>query len=153
MRTQGGQANYTGDWLQQNIEARINENYLFVKPKLFQQSKTDHTRIYTRQYPLCNSIYGTPLKCDFIIYDEEKWPNGLVIEAKWQERAGSVDEKYPYLVLNINHQYETPCVIVLDGQGYKPGAEKWLRAQAGAGNLLHVFGLVEFQRWANSGSL
>jgi hypothetical protein len=33
--------------------------------------------------------------------NQTKFSDGLIIECKWQESAGSVDEKYPFVVLNI----------------------------------------------------
>jgi hypothetical protein len=38
---------------------------------------------------------------------------------------------------------------MLDGKGYKKGAEKWLRSQVGNNNFLNVFNMVEFTAWAN----
>jgi hypothetical protein len=64
-----------------------------------------------------------------------------------------VDEKYPYLVLNIQMQYQSPTILVLDGGGYKKGAERWVRSQAGHGNLLHVLNMNEFATWVNKGNL
>ncbi len=90
--------------------------------------------------------------CDFIVYHPEKWPMGLWIEAKWQQSGGSVDEKYPYLVANLKKYPAYHSIIVLDGGGYKAGAEAWLRTQTD-GILLHVFNMVQFQIWTNKGNL
>ena len=47
------------------------------------------------------------------------------VEAKWQQAAGSVDEKYPYMLLNGIYQYpEKEIIFVVDGGGYKPGARR-----------------------------
>jgi len=109
--------------------------------------------IYTRKFHIGKSIYETNQYCDFILYHPEKWPKNLVIESKWQQVGGSVDEKYPYLVLNIQLKYPCPTILLLDGGGYKSGAEKWIRASAGHGNLLQVFNMQEFQAWTNKGNL
>jgi hypothetical protein len=108
--------------------------------------------MYVPQYPLCKGIYETDLKCDFVIFHPTKHPNRLVIEAKWQQAVGSVDEKFPYLVANIRERYPYATVIVLDGGGYKPTAERWLRAQVGV-KLLKVMNMREFQIWSNSEAL
>lgn len=50
------------------------------------------------------------------------WPDGLVIQCKWQASSGSVEEKYPFEVLNIQKD-EYPTIIVLDGGGYSKGSE------------------------------
>ncbi len=98
---------------------------------------------------ICLSIYGTPVKVDLYVTPCARWPLGLAIESKWQEAGGSVDEKYPFLVANIKERYPCPCIVILDGGGYRPGAARWLRAQADAQKLLHVFTLAEFLTWSN----
>ena len=102
---------------------------------------------YRRQYPVGKGIYGTQRKVDFCVWGSKPAPDGLIIEVKWQHRAGSVDEKFPYLVENIAlHPY--PTIIVLDGDGFKPSAREWLIRQAGRRkNLLAVFRLGEFVSW------
>lgn len=45
---------------------------------------------------------------------------------------------------------DTPNVYL--GGGYKKQAETWLRNQVG-NNLLHVFNMGEFQKWANKGKI
>ena len=90
--------------------------------------------------------------CDFHLFHPEKHPDGLIIESKWQQSVGSVDEKYPYLVLNIKTKYPAKTIIILDGRGYKPKAKIWLRSQIG-NNLIAVFDMSEFQVWANKGGL
>ena len=76
----------------------------------------------------------------------------MVIESKWQQSSGSVDEKFPYLVLNIRERYPCATIIVLDGGGFKKGAEEWLRRQVND-KLVHVFNMMEFQKWSNSDEL
>ncbi len=50
------------------------------------------------------------------------------IECKWQQSAGSVDEKLPYLYLNaIEQMPEEDIIILIDGKGWKPGAIQWLK--------------------------
>ena len=109
--------------------------------------------IFTRRFDVGLSIYNTRQYCDFIIYHPERWPDNLIIESKWQQRSGSVDEKYPYLILNINMQYKSPTILLLAGSGYKKGAEHWIRSQVGTGNLRHVFNMPEFAAWVNGGNI
>ena len=74
-----------------------------------------------------------------------------MIEAKWQQVGGTVDEKYPYFVMNIwSSEYST--ILVLDGGGYREGAEQWLRSMQKQ-NLIHVFDMGEFQGWVNRGCI
>jgi hypothetical protein len=152
--TQGKKANYTGSALEKYILSRLEERgYTFVPPQKFIPACYLEQPIYSRKYHVGDSIYETPQYCDFILYHPIKWPLKLVIESKWQQGPGSVDEKYPYLVLNIQSHYTSPTILVLGGGGYKKGAEKWLRSQAGKGNLLHVFSMEQFATWANNENL
>jgi hypothetical protein len=152
---QGGtQANYTGTILDQLILARLYEQgYTYVDRNRFMPTRFLEQPIFSRKFHIGSSIYDTPQYCDFVAYHPQKWPNNLVIESKWQEVGGSVDEKYPYLVLNIQMKYITPTILILDGGGYKKGAEKWIRDQAGHGNLLLVFNMLQFTAWVNKGNL
>jgi hypothetical protein len=105
-------------------------------------------RLFVAQYPIGASIYGLPLLTDFWVRGAPGYPEGLAIEVKWQQSTGSVDEKFPYLVLNIQQCYPCPALVVADGGGQRPGALRWLRG-AVSGNLLAVYSLAEFMAWAN----
>lgn len=152
---QGGtRANYTGTVLERFILSRFAERgYTFIMRDRFTPARLLGQPIFTRHFHVGQSIYGTPQYCDFIVYHPERWPDNLIIESKWQQTGGSVDEKYPYLILNINMQYKCPTILLLDGGGYKPGAERWIRSQMGNGNLLHVFNMREFAAWVNKDHL
>ena len=108
--------------------------------------------VFTTQYLIGQTIYNTDLKIDFFVYHPSKFPDGLIIEFKWQQAGGSVDGKYPYLVANLLKNQKA-SVIVLDGDGYRPGAKRWLEDQALKNDKLRVFDLISFTQWANSGSL
>ena len=108
--------------------------------------------IYARQVESGRNIYGKTRRVDVILYHPRKWPKCLVIQCKWQASGGSVDEKYPFEVLNIQQSgYET--IMVLDGGGYSSGAAQWLRGQAGKNMLKHVFDMGDFQRFASRGDI
>ena len=148
------QANYTGTVLEQFISGRLSERgHRFVPRNRFSAGRILGQPIYTRKFHVGQSIYGTEQYCDFICYHPERWPDDLIIESKWQQGGGSVDEKYPYLVLNIQYRYRCPTVLVLDGGGYKRGAERWIRDQVGHGNFRHIFNMAEFAAWANNDNL
>ncbi len=150
---QGTRANFTGNALEKVIyNALVDKGYEFLKKNKFDPALCLKQPIFTTKYLVGKGVYDTDIYCDFILYHPEKHPKCLVIESKWQESRGSVDEKYPYLVLNIHNKYPYPTIIVLDGEGYKKGAEVWLRKQKN-GNLIHVFNMMEFQRWSNKDGL
>lgn len=102
-----------------------------------------------RQKVVCTGIYGTEIRADFVIGPCRQFPNGLIVESKWQDATGSVDEKFPYLVENIRTRYPAPCIVVLDGNGYRPGAADWMRRQVDGRKLIGVFTFTEFRVWCN----
>ena len=105
--------------------------------------------IYVKQHVIGPTIYGTDRRVDFLLHGEKLFPFDecdLVVECKWQSSSGSVDEKFPYLVKNIALS-QKPTIIILDGGGYRPGAEKWLRAQVDEQEFLEaVVNLGEFEQ-------
>ena len=146
---QGTRANYTGDALEEVIyNTLVRKGYQYIDKRQFESARYLDQPVFATQYFIAKSIYETELFCDFILYHPQKHPHCMVIESKWQESSGSVDEKYPYMVYNIREKYPCATIVVLDGGGYKKGAEKWLRAQEDD-KLLHVFNMMEFQKWSN----
>jgi hypothetical protein len=105
---------------------------------------------YAKQVYIGTGIYQTALKVDFYVVGLSPSPSGLIIECKWQESGGSVDEKFPYLNLNIQQSYAAPTIVVIGGEGMREGAIKWLRQQVTYNrNLLGVYSLDRFIAWAN----
>ena len=82
---------------------------------------------YKPQVHVGESIYGTKRTVDFVA-EVPGYPDGLVLQIKYQAIAGSVDEKFPYEVLCIDAG-NMPTAIVLDGGGYKQKAAAWLKDQ------------------------
>ena len=153
-KSQGGKGNMTGRRLENHIELALQEcGYvkIFEKNVSIRALENLTQPCYARQVNIGNSIYGTNLKSDFMLFHPQKWPMGLVIEVKWQQRSGTVDEKFPYLVMNI-WSSELQTILILDGGGYREGAERWVRSMQ-KHNLLYVFSLVEFITWVNQGNL
>lgn len=151
--TQGGTANYTGGVLEAFVKARLSERkYSQVPGRRFEAAKGLGQAIYATQFVLCTGIYGTPIRCDFLLFRPNKECPSLAIETKWQQTSGTADEKYPYLVANIKDCYPCPAIVLLDGEGYRQGAARWIKAQCDS-KLLHVFTMGEFTKWANRGGL
>jgi site-specific DNA-adenine methylase len=151
---QGGfTANYTGNRLQNFVEhTLVEKGYTFIDKKKFIPATYLEQPIYSKQFFLGQSIYGTNSYCDFILYHPEKYKDCLVVECKWQQSGGSVDEKYPYLIMNIQMKYPHKAILLLDGGGYKKTAKAWIKSQIG-NNLINVFDMTEFQKWANQGHI
>lgn len=128
--SQGARANRSGHSAEQIIACVLKE----------------HGFSFKRQYKICDSIYGHPVRIDFFIENVEGYPNGLAIECKWQDVSGSIDEKFPYLVLNIKEKFPCPAVIMIDGSGQRYGSLEWIRSQVDA-KLIAVFTISEFLSW------
>ena len=152
-KSSGNFANQTGKNLEAFIEERIKSaGYKYVEPAQFQKMMAMKQPIYTKQRVAGKDLYGKSHKVDFQLYNELKWGNQLVIESKWQQSGGSVEEKYPFLVLSIR-QIGIPTIIVLDGKGYSDGARQWLKSRVGSDALEHVLDMSEFQTFVNNGLL
>lgn len=153
----GLQANHSGNALERFVEHTLKEKgyteFINHKDQVFAMRDTIGGKQYSRQ-PWCGlSIYDTKRKCDFLVINQAKFPEGLIIECKWQESSGSVDEKYPFTVHNIM-KIGVPTVILIDGGGYKKSALTWLRSQAGKERaLIGVYTMSEFQGEVNRGFL
>lgn len=153
MEQGGARANKTGKSLEEFITHELEESdYLRIERIKWKTSLYLDQPVYTRQLYLCKSIYDTAVFGDFVIFHPEKYPECLVIESKWQQSAGSVDEKYPFLVKNIKTKYPYDAIVVIDGGGQKSGAIKWMKDQIG-GRLKNVFSMAEFHKWVNTGNL
>lgn len=131
--TQGGRANSNGTSAENTIFDIL--------------ARKGHTP--ERQRNIGFGIYGTALRADIYLSTVRRYPDGLIIESKWQESLGSVDEKLPYLVENIRICYPCPTIIVVGGGGMRPLALAWLKRQADGTRLIAVFTLEEFLTWAN----
>ena len=144
----------TGNNLENFIEERLIAcKYEKISPPKMLPPQNWSKPVFARQYPFQKGLYGTRVKVDFLIYHPTKHPDFLIIESKWQQKAGSVDEKFPYLYLNLM-EFPYPSILVLDGSGYRPGAEKWIRSRVKLSNKFnHVFSMGEFQAWGNNGHL
>jgi len=104
------------------------------------------------------TIYGHGGNTEFLLISK-KYNLKIRIECKWQQSAGSVDEKLPYLYLNtIEAMPEKDIMILIDGDGFKAGAKVWLRnavkdklytTELNTDKNVMIFSLAEFFTWAN----
>lgn len=149
----GSTANKTGNALEQFVQNSLKAlGYQYIGKKQFLDFSRQATYpIYTQQILIGETIYGTKRYCDFILFHPEKYPANLIIECKWQQSTGSVDEKFPFLVHNIR-KTGIDTIVLLDGRGYKDGAKAWLEGQSG-GCLLGVYDMMNFQIQINKGFL
>ena len=152
--TDGSKANVTGKVLELAVEDLLSrkgyEDPTKVVPKrgrLEALRASPLTRKYAKQVYIGKSIYGTDLYADFLI---SKDGEETILECRWQQVSGSVDEKFPYMDLNIRERFPCPAIVIADGKGCKPGAMAWLRNRVPEDpNLKAVYDLAEFIRFAN----
>lgn len=153
----GTRANRTGNVLEKTVLQLLEQHgytpFWDHKKQLFANREAVGGKQYARHVSVGPTIYESERIVDFLVINKDKFPNGLVIECKWQQSSGSVDEKYPFLVFNI-YRTGVPTIILLDGGGYKKTAEAWLRAQAGEEKAMwKVFNMTEFITAVNNGLL
>lgn len=102
------------------------------------------------------TIYKHKGVTEFLL-KSKKYNKDIRIECKWQQVSGSVDEKLPYLYLNVISCPEKEIAIIIDGDGWKKGAIEWLRnaiaekmySTHDSDKIVRVFNLKEFVTWAN----
>lgn len=100
-----------------------------------------------RQAFVGESIKGGEIKVDFLITGIAQFPDGLIIESKWQETPGTADEKLFGLALDIEQRYPCTTIVIVAGGGARPGIIKWMRNQPNGGRLYAVFDFEEFLVW------
>lgn len=126
----GTKANHTGNLLENFVESSLIElGYSRIKDyknQILENYKLVKGKQYIKQMPVGKTIYESTRKCDFMLFNSKRFTKTLIIECKWQQSPGSVDEKYPYLLCNIN-KTKIPTIILIDGGGYKKTALKWLK--------------------------
>ena len=143
----------TGKNFEKHIQNQlVNIGYSEVESKKFLESQNHHPyneeKIFTTQFVLGKNIYKGKQVVDFIISRKNNIP--LVIQAKWQQASGSVNEKFPYLVLNLKEEQNPyQALIIIDGGGYGEGALDWLKQQVD-NKLIGVFSFSEFVAWSNT---
>jgi len=158
--TQGAQANRNG----KVFEAMMVPIFQAAGFAVFSESELKKAAVKDRvdllqRYVVRNASYTTIYeesgKTEFVIVDGSR---RIRVEAKYQASPGSVDEKYPYMLLNGIYKYpETEIIFVVDGGGYKPGARKWLDNHIkenwldykSRGKDIKLMNIAEFANWFN----
>ncbi|MEW6737381.1 MAG: PD-(D/E)XK nuclease superfamily protein [Acidobacteriota bacterium] len=122
--------------------SQTNYNHEAIAAMLMRQGYQVRTNVLIGE-----NIYGTGLRVGVLVNGITRFPNGLIIESRTQEITGTTDEKLPYLVLNIREKYPHPTVLILDGDGFRPGAVVWVEEQVNE-KLIRVFTkLGHFRDW------
>lgn len=153
---QGTLANITGNTLEQIVlQTLIPKGFKLTTYKDYVNSTLlNETEVIIRNAPY-KTIYHHDGKTEFLVLSQ-KYNLEMRIECKWQQSAGSVDEKFPYLYLNcVEAMPEPQIMIIVDGGGAKAGAINWLKESAisrkynAANKSIQVLTLSEFVAWAH----
>lgn len=156
-RTQGNIANSSGNVLEQAVVSTFKtKGFEVVRYRDWEKNKEGYGQELLLENVPFTTIYGHNGNTEFLL-KSESFNLEIRIECKWQQSAGSVDEKFPYLYLNCIHSMpEKDIIIIVDGGGYKEGALQWLKNAAEQSlyqndekKNIKVLSLVEFLTWVN----
>lgn len=112
-------------------------------------------RYVIRNYPHA-SLYSTPGRKEGYIHTEDE---AYILEAKWQDTSGSVDEKLPYIWESFLASPVSGWLAVFDGRFWREDARarqgiRWLKVRAAAetpgGREFLVMTRTEFIKWATA---
>lgn len=147
--SQGSVANRTGNNMEHIIRSLAeNSGYTIVKYSDYEKDTERYLQVQNgtfrgRKMPVgyCTyerlllmhvpytTMYNHQGYTEFVLWKREAGEpeRKIRIETKWQQESGSVDEKFPYTVMNAYKAYpEDEFVIVYGGEGFKEGAIRWL---------------------------
>ena len=160
--SQGAIANRNGKQFEEMC-ITLFENHGFEILTIAKYRKLENRGELPDKYVLKNapfqSIYNHTGKTEFLMVDKTNTQaiRMIRIENKYQESAGSVDEKFPYMLLNAIQAYpENEVILVVDGNGYKPGARQWLQDRINENWLdydkdIKLMNIMQFVNWLNRG--
>ncbi len=129
--TQGAESNLSGQFLERAIEDEFRIRGVMASPFSVQGNNGHlfHEHFLLKRVPY-RSIYGCRSYSEFV-YRHFSAKMEVRIECRWQQCAGSVDEKMPYLLLNARDAMPEPEVwLVIDGGGARTHALDWMHAMA-----------------------
>ncbi len=156
----GSKTNITGTQLEKAVQTVLVEKGFDIEmySKWSKNPNNYSNEILLKNVPF-ETIYKHKGRTEFLLLSK-KYDLKIRIECKWQQKAGSVDEKLPYLYLNtIEAMPENDIMILIDGDGFKKGAKKWLReavkqkkytTNKNNNKNIMVFSLTDFFTWANN---
>jgi len=154
---QGGSvAVKNGKWYESEIKdalIRVGFTELSVSEKQIlkedNQSFKGNDPWFVQQIKIAENVYGVVGVSDFYIYHPDKFPDGCIIESKWQGSQGSVDEKYVFTVESLKIA-KCKTMLVLSGSGARKPAITWMRKESdlSVDNQFTFLYRDEFMEWA-----
>jgi hypothetical protein len=150
----GSKANSTGSRFEKRIAAELEAaGYIEVPASAYLRLRNSDflpSKCFVRHIYVGETVFGTERFADFLIVNKEIFPDGLILECKWQQAGGSVDEKFSFLHQNIL-KTGVPTIFLYGGGGHKPGSIVYLNERIDGCNLLAVWREDEFYIEVNNG--
>ena len=155
----GTKSNVSGNQLEVAVKTVLTgKGFELVKYREWEKNHEKYGKELLLENVQFTTVYEHHGNTEFLLISE-KYNLRIRIECKWQQVAGSVDEKLPYLYLNtIEAMPENSIMILIDGSGWKAGAIKWLKdavkqkkytTEENKNKEILVFSLTDFFTWAN----
>jgi len=155
----GTKSNVSGNQLEVAVKTVLTgKGFDLVNYRVWEKSKDKYGDELLLENAPFTTVYEHRGNTEFLLISK-KYNLNIRIECKWQQVAGSVDEKLPYLYLNtIEAMPEKSIMILIDGGGWKAGSLKWLKdavsqkkytTEENNDKKIYVFSLTEFFTWAN----
>lgn len=159
--TQGFEANHSGKALEETVKRECLARGCLIKGFLDDHDTRDLFVAGGRRLLVLNAPYTSI----YDLHDPEKtrksksemliiWEDRRIrVECKQQNKKGSIDEKFPYMIMNARRQFpENEVLFVLGGCGAKRGALNWMRAEAAlvTEKKIYVVSGDEFHLWART---
>ena len=155
----GTKSNITGNQLEVAVKTVLTgKGFELVNYRVWDKNKENFGEELLLENVPFTTVYEHKGNTEFLLISK-KYKLEIRIECKWQQVAGSVDEKLPYLYLNtIEAMPEKSIMILIDGSGWKAGAIKWLKdavkqkkytTKRNSDKKILVFNLTEFFTWSN----
>lgn len=156
----GSKSNITGNLLEKTVKTILEgKGFKLINYRVWEKNKDKYGEELLLENVPFTTIYEHKGNTEFLLISK-KYNLEIRIECKWQQVSGSVDEKLPYLYLNaIEAMPENNIIILIDGNGWKTGAIKWLKDAVNQKKYtnnenynknIRVFNLTDFITWANN---
>ena len=141
-------ANLSGGSLERRLALKFKAaNFEIIRYKDWRESllyTTRKPRFVILDAPY-QSVFGHRAKIEFLVIINNRQ---ILVEAKRQMVAGSVDEKLAYVYLNAVHNIPNrDYVLVMEGHGFKPEAQDWIRRMARSTDGFTVLTFSDFDDW------
>lgn len=157
--SQGATANKNGHILEETITPALKDRgFIIVSYKDYIKHLDYYNsldKVAVKQFKF-ETIYEQQGKTEYVLLGK-KIKEPIRIECKWQQSAGSVDEKFPYMYLNAVQKYpENIIFFVVDGSGYKKGSREWIEKRIkenwlnDKGKTIKLFYLSEIIKFINT---